>query len=98
MTIKSIKAHFECDGCATDIIIPIDPAAQPGSYIDMLDLAVDYARGGTYETPPDKRHHISVQMGSVQGGLVLCNKCTSIVDKATEDNPTEEQVRKALAL
>lgn len=89
MTLKSISAKFECDGCGAAFEAYIDPARTLPADWSMFDMAVDAVRGS-----------VGAACTSVQGesNQCLCHKCTRAVDDfVTEDrNATDDEITAAL--
>lgn len=87
MSIRHVEATWECDGCATVLHTRMDPSHMRPKGWALFDEAEDAIRGGLC---------FEGGLVSVQGGRHLCPKCTKLVDDATPDNPTPEQVDAAL--
>jgi hypothetical protein len=93
MTLKTIIAHMECDGCGKAMQFDLDGAdATDARSPSLMDIAIDECRGG-YVRNLDG--FASVQGESEQ---CLCPNCTSIVDAyVTEDrNATDGEIKEAL--
>lgn len=89
MAFKSIRAHFECDGCGTEFFVGMDVADETGEALPSLaDLAEDTLRGG---------NPIIGECGSVQHDLHLCRKCTSKADAIGDEDhaPTRQEILEA---
>ena len=90
MTLKSISAKFECDGCGAAFVAYIDPARKLRADWSMFDMAVDAVRGSI----------LPGEQSSVQGesDQCLCERCTRTVDEfVTEDrNATDDEIEAAL--
>lgn len=86
MTVSRIKGVIACDGCGARFTVDIDAAYKPPQDWAMFDVAVDAVRGGA-------------DGSSVQGGMMLCQKCTCMADDyGRDDRPlTADEVRAALA-
>lgn len=89
MSITSIKAHFECDGCGKRFWVAMDAADKTSEALpSVADLAEDDLRGGN---PADG------ECGSVQCDLHLCRDCTKLADAIGDDDhrPTREEILEA---
>lgn len=89
MSILSIKATFECDGCGLSFFVGMDPArATCAELPSVADLAEDELRGG---------NPITGECGSVQCDLHLCHACTAIADGIGEEDhsPSREEILEA---
>ena len=94
MTLKTIIAHLECDGCGKAMQFDLDGAdATDESYPSLMDLAVEACSGGHVRNLDG--------LSSVQGDTAqcLCPKCTSIVDDFIGDDnrsATDGDIKEAL--
>lgn len=89
MTVTKIRAHFECDGCASQFWVQMDMAGQTCKHLpSLIDLAEDELRGGN---PEDG------ECGSVQDDLHLCRKCTRLADDIGDEDhrPTRQEILEA---
>lgn len=95
MSLKTIIAHLECDGCGKAMQFDLDGADSTNEYTPSLfDLAVDACRGG----------HVRNFTGftSVQGesDQCLCPECTNKVDDFVGDDDnhvtTDDEIKEAL--
>jgi hypothetical protein len=86
MTLMSIKATFECDGCGTQFKVDMDAARKIPSDWCVMDEAIDQLRGGV--------------MMTVVHTLHLCDECTAVASKIgpeDEGYAPQEQIEQALA-
>ena len=87
MSVVWIRAHIACDGCDEKFSIDLDEAYRPPHRWSLFDIVEDALRGG-----PE---------GTIQGGLMLCRKCTRIVDEdpsVPEDrSATHDEVTRILS-
>lgn len=85
MSVSRIEAIIACDGCGAKFTADVDAAYKPPQGWSMWDVAQDAVRGGN-------------DGGSVQGGMMLCQKCTKTCDAHGPDdrNLTADEVRAAL--
>jgi len=93
MSLSTIRAHMECDGCGKPMSFDLDAACNPPAGWSLFDVAVDACRGG----------HVREGRGlsSVQGESekCLCAACTSTVDaiETPDDrNATDAEIAEAL--
>lgn len=94
MTLKTIIAHLECDGCGKAMQFDLDGADATNEHTPaLIDLAVDACRGG----------HVRNLDGftSVQGETdqCLCPRCTNAVDDFIGDDDrsaTDSEIKEAL--
>ena len=86
MTITSIKATIDCDGCNKSFTVTMDRGGKPPEIWDLDQFVEDAVRGGNAEAG----------MTSVQGEHLLCERCTKIVNELPQDAPTREQVERKL--
>ncbi len=95
MSIRSVTAVVECEGCAEQMEVEIDTGRDIPAGWDVPDLIKDAVRGGGAETS----YGGFLASSSVQGDKMLCGKCTAIVDAAFDDEhkPSAKEVSDALA-
>lgn len=89
MSIKHIKAVFECDGCGKEFFVGLDCAEKTRPSLPSLaDLAEDTLRGG---------NPITGECGSVQVDLHLCCSCTRKADAIGDEDhePTRDEILRA---
>ncbi len=89
MSLLSVKAHFECDGCGELFYVSMDPArATCDELPSVADLAEDDLRGG---------NPVIGECGSVQCDLQLCHACTALADGIGEEDhsPTRQEILEA---
>lgn len=97
MSILSLKAAIECDGCGTHFRVEIDTARNIADGWDLCDVITDHVRGGHGEDLKGNAFGFEGSC-SVQGGKHLCPKCTRIVDASTDEDRdlTVKEVEAAL--
>lgn len=92
MSIVTIKAYFDCDGCGAQFGVEMDPARKAWMRRQSLDsMAEDAIRGGST---------LAGDSCSVQADLHLCPKCTRVADNINSDDenysPTREEILNAV--
>lgn len=101
MSVLSIIAAIECEGCGKHFRVELDPASKTWRenedggvtvhFGSLFDAAVDGVRGGV--VAPEKGGVIDFIAGSsVQDGKMLCPSCTAARDAACEKSPTGKHV------
>jgi hypothetical protein len=83
MSLRSITAKFECDGCGKEIVVRMDPATE--NIPNGMDWAESELKDNLSET--------------VQEGMHLCGTCTRIADNIHEDvekQPTRDEIEAAI--
>ena len=86
MSIASIKAEIQCDGCGCYFSVALDPARKLPEGWSLFDEAVDTVRGGCLAH-------------SVEADLMLCSDCTKAVardERFAERDPTADEIRDLL--
>lgn len=80
-SLLKIVSHFHCGGCGGYFQVEMEVGGIIPPGWTMFDVAVDSIRGG-------------FEGGSIQGGYILCKKCTQDVDDAVQEdrNATQEEV------
>lgn len=98
MSLLSLKAKIECEGCGVHFSIEIDPGIKLLNYIDLPDIVGDSLRGEGGMTL-DPIGHCEHGATSVQGGKWFCPGCTRKCDAFTEEDRelTEAEVEEALS-
>lgn len=88
MSLRNLRAHFECDSCGCEFRVEVDPATPSRKDRTFFDIAVDEVRGGLCEVTAAASHMrwANVGMCSVQEGKHLCPSCTRKADEQEEDN------------
>ena len=89
MSFRSIRAHFECDGCGNEFFVGLDAADETNEALPSLaDIAEDTLRGG---------NPIIGECGSVQHDLHLCRACTRLADNIGDEShqPTRQEILEA---
>src|SRR5580765_1785490 len=83
-SLISVTAKFSCGGCGKPFDVDVETSSPSPPGWSVFDCAIDAIRG---ECGP-----------SVQGGHLLCRKCTTIVDAAVPEDrrATEAETRRAL--
>ena len=84
MSIREIRASFECDECGELFSVAIDPAYRPPTSWSMDDVATDAVRGSVDYTDKQGDKIGFAGCSSVQDDKCLCAKCT---EKADADEP-----------
>lgn len=92
MSLRVIRATFECEGCAKEFRVDIEPSAKNWERRQcVLDFAIDAVRGGV-----DSDGNFC----SVQADMVLCESCTKIADNIRPDEedytPSADEIKEAL--
>jgi len=92
MSIVTIKAFFDCDGCGKQFGVEMDPARKAWMRRQSLDsMAEDAIRGGST---------LSGDSCSVQADMHLCTNCTTVADGINlgDENyqPTREEILNAV--
>jgi hypothetical protein len=88
MSLIVIRATFECDGCATQFKVEMDPATMRPKGWTLCEEAVDYLRGGC---------GADGGMPAVVHDMHLCHRCAGIAARVGPDDqegysPKEEIV------
>ncbi len=83
-SLISVTAKFACGGCGKHFDVDVETSSEVPQGWSIFDAAVDGVRA---EYGP-----------SLQGGHILCRKCTTIVDNAVPEDrlATETETRRAL--
>lgn len=76
MSLKHIRATFECDGCGRWFLSEMDTADEGA----LFDLAEESLRGSNFEGYVGHANRDRVGFTSVQAGKHLCPSCTKKVD------------------
>jgi len=100
MSLKTIRARFECDGCGREFFIEL--ASDIEGDMTLFDIAVAELSSGFafHSYVGETRSSIEESfMTSVQAGQHLCPACTRRVDDFVpqEREATADEIAKALA-
>lgn len=90
MSIKTFRAVLECDGCAEEIWIDLDPASK-GCLADIADEACKDAM--------NERPKSASGFCSYQANMHLCPACSEVADNIHTDperEPTSDEIKQAL--
>jgi hypothetical protein len=101
MTLRWLRAAWQCDGCGKDFVVAIDQGRAIPQGWDLMEVARDAIRGGEAVTQTGKHtSHTSGILGScsVQADMNLCPDCTRVADDIGDDNysPTKTEIIQAL--
>lgn len=90
MSLISVIATYQCEGCGQHIRITLDNDDSTGKDGCLMDLALDrlklHAYDGDADADPDLRIH------SYVGETVLCSRCTYSIDRARRIDPETEKL------
>jgi hypothetical protein len=86
MSVQAIRVFLDCDRCGAGFSVALDPATACVTGWSAWDLAVDAVRGSCDYRPADARWWRFGALASVQGGQMLCDRCTTEVDAVTEEH------------
>jgi hypothetical protein len=91
-SVDRIRASITCGGCGATWNVDLDPARVLPHGWSLHDEVVDEVRGGGGDG----------QTSSVQGGYLLCEKCTKKMDDsplvAADRSATSEEIARVLRL
>lgn len=97
MTVRTIKATIECDGCGGQFRVDLDPADSRPPDWTWHDLAEDMVRAGN-QAESVKGQPIGIT--SVQHDMMMCPSCTKTADAIGDDDdykPSKNEIVAAIA-
>lgn len=102
MSVLSIDLGCQCDACSSTFNVRVQREAfdeakleKPEAYVEEL-VRSGFSNSFRYKVRGKQTIDREFIAPTVQGGLLLCERCSKLIDDKFEEEPTEAQILEAL--